>query len=386
MRVAFYAPLNAPDGDKPSGERLIARMLTRALEDAGHDVTLASRFRGFDADGDGTRIARLAAVGQLLAERLVGRYRTAAETDRPRLWLTYHLYHKAPDWLGPAVARALSIPYAVVEASFATKQANGPWAIGHRGVATALKAADLVIGLNSRDREGVLPRLQGPDRYLQLAPFIDCAPFARAALDRARHRAVLAARLGTRPRTPILLAVGMMRPGAKLASYRLLARALQMLVGECWRLAIVGDGAEEIAVREAFRPLEDRVSFLGRQAMDDVPALYAGADLLVWPAIKEAMGMCFLEAQAAGTPVVGADNLGVPDVVDDGVTGLLPAYNDADAFATAVLSLLRDFEHRRRMGAAATGYALACHDLRSAGRRFVAGLEALVDARPRSPS
>ena len=50
----------------------------------------------------------------------------AAPAAAPELWFTYHLYHKAPDWLGPRIAGALGIPYVVAEASFAPKQAGGP--------------------------------------------------------------------------------------------------------------------------------------------------------------------------------------------------------------------------------------------------------------------
>ncbi len=57
---------------------------------------------------------------------------------RPDAWLTYHVYHKAPDHLGPYVTRALGIPYLVAEASLAAKQANGPLGDGLSRVAREL--------------------------------------------------------------------------------------------------------------------------------------------------------------------------------------------------------------------------------------------------------
>ena len=63
-------------------------------------------------------------------------------------------------------------------------------------------------------------------------------------------------------------------------------------------------------------------------------------DLYLWPAINEAYGMAFLEAQAAGLPVVAGRTGGVPAVVADGVTGLLTPIGDAAAFAGAVARLL----------------------------------------------
>ena len=63
-------------------------------------------------------------------------------TSRPRLWFTYHVYYKAPDWIGPRVARGLGIPYVVAEGSRAAKRAQGPWALGHAGAEAALDRAD----------------------------------------------------------------------------------------------------------------------------------------------------------------------------------------------------------------------------------------------------
>src|SRR5258708_24281091 len=69
--------------------------------------------------------------------------------ERPELWFTYHLYYKAPDWLGPAVSEALGIPYVIAEASYAPKRAHGPWAFGHEGSAAAIRKAALVLDRKS---------------------------------------------------------------------------------------------------------------------------------------------------------------------------------------------------------------------------------------------
>ncbi len=124
MRIAFYAPLKPADHPMPSGDREMARLFVAALARAGCTVETASRFASYDA-GDRARQRRLAAAGDRLAARLIRGYARRPPSERPSLWFTYHLYHKAPDWLGPAVAGALAIPYVVAEASHAPKQDVG---------------------------------------------------------------------------------------------------------------------------------------------------------------------------------------------------------------------------------------------------------------------
>ena len=127
MRVAFYAPMKPPDHPLPSGDRRMARAFMALLRDLGHEVELASRFRSYDRSGDAGRQAAAGAARPRAGGALLRRY----GAGRRDLWFTYHLYHKAPDWLGPAVSRALAIPYVAAEASLAGKQAGGPWAAGY---------------------------------------------------------------------------------------------------------------------------------------------------------------------------------------------------------------------------------------------------------------
>src|SRR5438067_7209069 len=164
MRIAFYAPLKPPDHAVPSGDRQIARLFVEALRQGGHQPFVASRVRSFDGAGDARHQARIGALGQRTAKRLVKRWRERPDAA-PELWFTYHLYYKAPDWLGPAVSAALGIPYVIAEASAAPKRAGGSWQVGHRAVEEALRRAELVLGLNPADRECVLPLLRDPERW-----------------------------------------------------------------------------------------------------------------------------------------------------------------------------------------------------------------------------
>jgi glycosyltransferase involved in cell wall biosynthesis len=369
MQIAFYAPLKPPSHPVPSGDRTIGRLLIAALRQAGHDVALAAVLRSRDGGGNEDRQRRLRDLGSRLAERFVRRCERHPER-RPQLWFTYHLYYKAPDWLGPAVAKALRIPYVVAEASLSGKRRDGPWRLGHAAVVSAIRTADAVIGLNSSDRDGVLPALAAPERWHAVKPFLATACFARAGAGRAAGRTRLAARFALAPAAPWLVVVAMMRPGDKLASYRLLAAALAGLTHLAWRLLVIGDGPARTAVAGAFAGIGDRVAWLGELMGPDLLDALGAADLFVWPAINEAFGMALLEAQAAGLPVLAGASGGVRDIVVDGVTGRLVAPGDGTAFAAALGELLVAPERCRRMGAAAAEQAAAEHDLAVASRRL----------------
>jgi glycosyltransferase involved in cell wall biosynthesis len=370
VRIAFYAPLKPPDHPVPSGDRELARLFLRALARAGHEPFLAARLRSYDRLGDPRRQARLARLGDRLARRFC-RHCHAAPPD---LWFTYHLYHKAPDWIGPAVADALGIPYMVAEASHAQKQEAGPWGPGHRAVAAAIRRADAVIGINPADRAGVLPLLIDPARWVAFPPFLDAAAFGPNP-DQHRRAA------GGPPR---LITVAMMREGSKLASYRLLGAALRRLLDLPWSLEIVGDGPARDAAAAALTGLGGRLRWTGELDARAVAARLAMADLFVWPAIGEALGMALLEAQASGLPVVAGAEGGVGTIVISGVSGLLVPPGDAGAFAAATRRLIRDPDARTRFAAAARRHVRREHDLPAAARRLAAVIDALTASPSRS--
>lgn len=381
MRIAFYAPLKAPDHPVPSGDRTMARLLCRALQRAGHTVELASRMRSFEGAGEPNRQQSLARLGERLARALIRRYRLRPPSQRPQLWLTYHLYHKAPDWLGPPVSDALGIPYVIAEASYAPKQETGPWAQGCTATRTALAAADLVLGLNAADRACVQPLLRSPDCWVPLAPFVD-PESARAGVSEATaRRQSLAHSLGFDAGTVLLLTVAMMRLGAKLASYRLLAQALRQLTERRWHLLVAGDGPARAEVLAAFADLGPRVHWLGAREPDALARLYPVADIYVWPAIGEAYGMVLLEAQAAGVPVVAGLTGGVGDIVRAGETGLLVPVGDAAAFAQAVARLIDNGDERRLLGQQAARAVGERHSLDAAARVLDKFLTPLVATR-----
>lgn len=371
MRIALYAPLKTPDHPVPSGDRRMARGLMAAMELAGHEVAVASRHRSWAAVPDDQGAIRDAGLAE--ARRLAARYRADAAA-RPDLWFTYHLYYRAPDWIGPYVARALDIPYAVAEASFAMKRAGGEWAMGHDQTELALRTASVVFSLKAGDVPGLRKARGLTARLVPLPPFLDAAPDPDP--ERVRAERVL---IQGEADSVVLLAVGMMRTRAKLDSYRHLAAALARLADRKWVLAIAGDGEARSEVEAAFAGFASgRVRYLGALSPERLEAAYAAADVLVWPGLGEAYGMTYLEAQAAGLPVVATRAGGVANVVADGVSGLLVGSGDPADYAAGIARLLDDPDLRRALGSSARAFARGSRSLRSASAVLDAALRPLV--------
>jgi glycosyltransferase involved in cell wall biosynthesis len=164
------------------------------------------------------------------------------------------------------------------------------------------------------------------------------------------------AELGVPPAAPLAVAVGRLTEQKGLF-YLLEAMSLvHQRIPEA-RLFIVGDaqdGKDDYKHRllQARRRLglEDTVVFTG--VREDVPAVMQAADVFVMASLWEGFGLVFLEAMAAAKPVVATRVSAVPEVVDDGVTGLLVEPQNPKALADAMLSLLSDKERARSMGQA----------------------------------
>jgi glycosyltransferase involved in cell wall biosynthesis len=379
VRIAFYAPLKAPgQGFAPSGDRRVAGLLMAALAHSGERVELVSTFRSYDADGDRERQDALRAQGESLGRTLAAQWQGLPRGEQPDLWFTYHLYYKAPDWLGPLVAKALGIPYVVAEASYAPKRAAGPWALGHEASATAIRQASLLVSPTRDDIAG-LRELVPAERILHLPPFLDLEPYRVAAAARDENRARLAREHKLDPALPWIAVVAMMRHGDKLASYLALAATMARVGDLPWRLLVVGDGPARAEVRGALESAAPgRVLFLGEVRNKDIPPVYAACDLTVWPAVNEAYGMALLEAQATGLPVVSCALRGVPDVVVDGETGILVKDSDFEALARALRGLLVDPERRRALGRGAAAFVLRERSLEMAAGRLSQALHKIA--------
>lgn len=359
MHIAFHTPLNLFDDGGVSGDRRMAHQLVAALESLGHSVEPVKAERGYLCSADAETLSRQEAQAGCLREALLAGYR--AGHRKPDLWFTYHNYYRAPDLLGPGIAATLGIPYVTAEASDAQRRATGEWSAQTAIVRHGLAAGDVHFFFTDRDRQGLEPWRSAGTTLIALPPFV---AFDEEPPRRRGH---------TGP--PRLITIAMMREGTKQNSYLALARILGRVRNEDWLLSILGDGRQRAAIEQAFAGLPSgRIGWLGlvprKQALDRL----ADHDLFVWPGVREAYGLVYLEAQAVGLPVVAFDSGGVSATVKAGGTALLAPENDEAAFAEALSALLRDKARRERMGDAARRFVLAERTPASAAERLAEGL------------
>ncbi|MGR3711597.1 MAG: glycosyltransferase family 4 protein [Shimia sp.] len=333
-RIAFYAPLKSPHHPVASGERTIARNLMTALQRPDCDVDLVSEFRPLDMTGDAAVQAAFLAEADQIAAQLIAQGGWDA-------WVSYHCYYKAPDLLGPVVSKALGIPYVLIESSRASKRLGGPWDAFEQRVEVACDAADVLFHFIARDAVALERDLRPHQRLISLAPFLGREDLPAVAT----------------PSGPVILMTGMMRKGAKLASYQVAAEAMSQLEG-AWLVEIAGDGPMRDAVAELMAPFGDRVRFLGALDAEGMAAAYGRARAFFWPGVDEAFGMVYLEAQAHGVPVVAQDRAGVNEVVEGGGLSTIDA---PEALAQALSRLLNDDAHHAARAKAARAHIAERH-------------------------
>ena len=204
------------------------------------------------------------------------------------------------------------------------------------------KRAAAFLAVSSEDRRRMI-ELEGIEaQKIVLVPNAVPPPGARAGHDVRRE-------LGIAEDAPVIGTVCVFRPQKALG---VLLRAVPGLRAEFpgLRVLIAGDGVELPRLEALVTSLgiAGTVAFIGLR--NDVPDVLAAFDVFVLSSDYEGTPLAVLEAMGGGRPVVATRVGGVPDLIEDGVHGLLVPRQDPAALGDAVASLLRDPEHAREMG------------------------------------
>ncbi|NNU28390.1 glycosyltransferase [Isoptericola sediminis] len=270
-------------------------------------------------------------------------------------------------WFGAAAPLGLMAPTlrrrTDVRRLVATTHGHELWWARVPGTRAALRrigrSVDHLTYLSDRTVD-VLAAAVGPEvasRAVRLSPGVD--PSAFAGTDPAGGRAVRD-RYGIPSDAPVVLcAARIVERKGQDTLVRAMPEVLRAVPDA--HLLLVGDGPYADRVRRLVdaHGLGDRVVLGGGHPHTAMPAFYSAADVFAGPSRTrrgglevEGLGIVYLEAQAAGLPVVVGDSGGAPDAVDDGVTGFVVDGTDPGDVAARLLELLQDPARRARMGAA----------------------------------
>jgi glycosyltransferase involved in cell wall biosynthesis len=189
--------------------------------------------------------------------------------------------------------------------------------------------------------------------------------------------------LEVEPQTLVFVHVGRF---AVVKNHEMLVAAFAQLVGqqplptELW---LVGDGELREAVQHQVRALgiESRVRFLGVRS--DIPDLLRAADVFVFPSRWEGNPLSVMEAMATGLPVIATAVGGVPELVEDGVSGILIPNEDRDALVAAMQRMVEQPDLRVQMGQAARCRAVERFDIRQTVRAYEALYEEILQRKRR---
>jgi glycosyltransferase involved in cell wall biosynthesis len=190
------------------------------------------------------------------------------------------------------------------------------------------------------------------------------------AFDAARWRAALAAATyPTDPERPTVLCVCRMYPRKDVANLLRATDILRRTVPGV-RLELVGDGPQRrelVHLARALR-LDDCVVFHGQVDFTSLVARYASCDVFCLPSRQEGFGIVYLEAMAAGKPIVACAGTAAEEVLTDGMNGRLVPPGDPAALAAALRDLLADPALRARLGASGPATAATYQPTAVAGR------------------
>jgi phosphatidyl-myo-inositol dimannoside synthase len=255
--------------------------------------------------------------------------------------------------LGPQL-RARGLRYAVIVHG-AELSVPGAIPLLRRRLARALSEADLLLPVSHYTARATGRLLEETKNAV---PRIE---LLRARVDTERFRPGLETssvrnRLGLGDNTKIILCFGRLVP--RKGVHRIVAAMplIAQRVPEA-RLVVGGTGPELSRLQRQAAKIGAPVTFAGRVAEDDAPALYAAADVFALPVVDrwfgleiEGLGVVLLEASACGTPCVTGRSGGTPEAVVDGHTGFVIDAEDEAALVDRVVRLLEDETLRSAMG------------------------------------
>jgi glycosyltransferase involved in cell wall biosynthesis len=220
------------------------------------------------------------------------------------------------------------------------------WSYDRPIIYKAIAACDVYLAYTAFERDFVISQGAAPEKVRIASPGVDPEPFWAADGTALRRK------LGWEDR-PVLAYVGQQAAHKGIdVLYRAMRRVWRQLPEA--RLIVAGGrtvySPQLDRLLEIFSPQErERVRLIPNFTDEEKAEIFAACDVFVSPSGHESFGITFVEAWAAGKPVIGCRSGAIPTVVDEWQNGLLVSYQDDAQLAAAILELLTDEALQRRM-------------------------------------
>jgi N-acetyl-alpha-D-glucosaminyl L-malate synthase BshA len=213
-------------------------------------------------------------------------------------------------------------------------------------VAFSIQQSDVVTAVSASLRASTYEELSVSRDITVIPNFLDCA------LHRRRPRAELRTRFtGGDESTRIVAHVSNFRPVKRIEAVMTIFDRIRREVPA--RLLLVGDGPDHALAYRMARELGITQLVHGVGAQEEVVPLLSIADVFLLPSAQESFGLAALEAMACEVPVVASRVGGLPEVIEDGVSGFLHPVDAVEDMARSAITLLQDDELRLRVSQAA---------------------------------
>jgi len=242
----------------------------------------------------------------------------------------------------------------------------------------AIQLADAVIAASQERAELTRRYADRPAKVVYIPNGVDTerfSPAAEADQDlRAQH--------GIGPHDPLVLTVARLMP-VKGIEYLIAAMSSVVKCQPRARLLLVGDGPLRTGLVQqvAAAGLQESVVFAGERPNRTIPGYLRACDVAVLSSRIETTSLFALEAMASGKPLIGTRVGGIPELIEDGRTGILVEPGRPDELAEAICDLLASPERRLAMGAAGRERVVAGFTWRAIAERTAGLYESLVTAR-----
>ena len=362
------------------GSGVVASELARCLADRGHHTHVISSdtpFRLRESDSD-VRFHRVETPGYPLFREpqylLALANRLVQVTRAHRLDIIHAHYaipHAAAAYLARQILTSAAGDTRTIPRTITTLHGTDVTILGsdpsyRETVAFCIDQSDAVTAVSASLRDDTRREMPVKSDIVIIPNFLDCSFHRRAPDPQLRARFC-------RPEEKLVIHISNLRPVKQVeAVVRVFALIRERVAA---RLLIVGEGPELGRAEQLIDQLgvSTHVELVGEA--QDVVGLLSVSDLFLLPSLQESFGLSALEAMACGVPVVASNVGGLPEVVTDGITGLLHPPDDVQAMAASAIAILSDPAAHARM--AAEGVRLAQE--RFSANRIVPQYEALYE-------